>query len=524
MISRFVYWVLAHKALSVWLVVLFVIGFAVVRFYATNAFVFLQVQSSLSSKGFTVQASTEGKTVKAGQLFGTTIIPRDTKNLIVSSGDYIKSQVAITIPWHGFVNQKITLTQDTNAEKTVFSSTHSAMCVSYMPAFEQLSHYTCTDPASLIAIGPSTTGVASTKKVASLDYSADPVRPYLGGVIGIAYIPSSDVAQIGDIVAYTENGTKIVYDAPVGLPKEDLTKARIFTDRNNPANKHFAIVSMDGDIYIGTPQSGRVVDYHHIPPTAEYDGLRSETYCVLTDVQTFCYRGTGIIGDTPEGFDTNKSTQSQIITHSFGEDSESTTKITTNLYSISGFYVNRDNKIFLRKDDSLYHLAKQGETYSLLRVSLGVTTASSGESLYFVHKDGGVFRVDNSNPTSSHQVFYSPNITPRSIYQASGKVFVLGSTEHSESTVFGYLLNNEPNTTPGTRLIDYFPIKEASKSGIVGSNLVGNQIYLTLLRSQRFLTPQQFDEEYARKKDSAINYLRSLDIPFDETKIRFSYY
>lgn len=521
MIINSIEWIFSHKRRVLWLTILIVILLSIFHFVTTYAVLLVKVESSSAAKNIVVYASSETKTTKA-QNFGMTIIPRDTKNLIVTSGDYMRTQTKITIPWYGIVEKKVSLKQDRDADKVAYNSTQAATCASYMPSSDQLAYYSCTNPKALLSYQAPESGRWATKKIANLYYSSNPVRPYLGGVIGISHTPSSDVRELGDITVVTEAGKTVPYEIPAGLLQEDLINTRIFTDRNNPTNKRFVLVNPAGEIFIGTPTSGTQVDYDHIAAPPKYSKDRNETLCVLTDTHTYCYRGPSAVGDVPKSFDFNSVTPSQILSYSFDSKSSSVTDTAEKFFAINGFYVNRDGKKYIRKDGALFRLVQQGGKYISEQIAQGVSTAVGGDTLHYVYNNG-VFVVDPNDPTTSYQIFYSPKIFPKAIYTIGDKVFMIATRKGSDTVTYAYQLNNSLNSAQSKRLIDIVPIDKSQMRNTYFSDLVGDRMYISLSLSNRSPSREQFDLEFAQKKENILNYFNSYDVSVDESKITFGY-
>ncbi len=488
-----------------------------IHVFTTYAIVNLEIASPSQTQSVTLHAVT-GKEIKKVSS-GLAIVPRGTKAMIASSGVNMKTQTAIDIPWYGFATKKISLKPDKNADKIAFKSFSKQTCPLYRPTTDTLTHYDCTKESVLNEYNAPSSGEWASRVVYEIDSLVKPISPYMGGYVSIADQSEHDKPRALYIRAVSEKGELSSYEVPPGLPKEDLVNSRIYSDAYNLKNNRFVIVSRLGDIYIGTPTGGQKVEYHTIAAPSDYDPSHNQTLCRLNDETVYCYRGHWRIGDIPQGFNYDKVTDSQMMIYSFANSSEYTLKLTSNIAMIEDVHVTAKGEIFGRDSQYLYHFAKVGNEYEPRKISVYPTAVGAGETIYYVH-DNAVYTLDEKDPSIAYQVFYSANVIPTSIYAVDGKVFILGTNPKNTSVTFAYKLLDEQNLSPGKRLIDILPDMTPGNPLFYSSDLVGDRINFSL-NIRRYLSPQQFDEEFAVKRDSALNFLQSYEVPFDESKVTF---
>lgn len=502
------------------ILILSAIAYSGVRFWATHAFISLEITAISQTQSITVYAISEKEKVPKEVNSKLAIVSRDTKTLIATAGDRAKTQTTVAIPWHGFVSKKIQIIPDKNAEKIAFRSTFPEACPIYRPTADSLAYYNCKRQNVLIQNTNSVSNRWSSQVLYEIDSIVKPVSPYMGGYVSIADLTEGEGPSTTYIRAVDENGKVTSYETPAGLPREDLISSRIYADTHNTKNKHFAIVSNVGDIFIGTPAEDNKVDYKIITAPASYDSSHNQTLCRFVSEEVYCYRGHWRIGEVPEGFDYSETTASQILVYSFANGSEKIHKLTQNIDMLEDMKVTANGEVFVQDSQFLYHLTKIGDVYEPTKIAVYPTTIEASDTLYYIHNKS-VYAVDKQDPSTARQIFYSPNIVPRSLYAVDNKVFILGSNKKTSQTTYAYRLLDEPHLDTGKRLIDVLPVAATGNPYFYFSDLVGDQIYLSINLAFKNRTQQQIDEDFAKKTESSLNYLRSLGITVDESKITF---
>jgi hypothetical protein len=344
----------------------------------------------------------------------------------------------------------------------------------------------------------------------------------MGGVIGIAHVEAGDAQHSGDIVATTEAGKAISYTAPEETDISTINTARLYTDIGNSENKNFVLVDAVGNIYLGKPTQGSGVEYKQIPKPANYHTDYNQTLCDVSGDSVSCYRGRSAVGDLPEGLNFNSVAGYSIVTASFGSDSTSVANINGDTFGLDGFYV-ANGKLFGKSYKKLFYFEKKGDSYETREISQNVDFVAGGQKLYFI-QNNGVFELDNET-SDFHQIFHSNNIMPKSIYAVDGKTFIIASTSYDPTTTYAYLLNNEPDTNPGKRLIDIFPLSSKALSNTYSNDLVGDTLSINLIVTYRRNSPQQSIDggELASQKESVLDALRAYDSGINEDNIQFVY-
>lgn len=521
--EKTIHWLLDHRRFVIFLSAFLLVVLLVVNFFSHNAFIYLEVSGNSANDAVVTYASSDAENTKAGGA-GLLLVSRETKSLLVTAGTRIKTQTKVEIPWYGFTDKKVTLTQDTNAEKVAYQSMTGTTCASYNPQLDKLLYYACRNPKTILKYDTPSNGAWTNKKVADIYYSNGEPKPYMGGVIGIAHVHATDAKEQGDIIYTTESGKAVPYEAPEETDHETINGAKLFTDTYDPTNNRFILVDQLGDIYLGTP-SGSSVTYEKIPAPDNYDSSYNETHCAIKDESAYCYRGKSAVGDANHDASLDKSAGYEIVSTSFADNSPVTSTITgaEGVLNIDGIYV-ANGQIYAKVYKKLYRLDMLNGSYVMNEMLQNVDSVSGGNDLYAI-QDKGVYKLDKTT-SDFHQVFYSDNILPKTVYAVSDKVFIVGNTKGNTRTTYAYALNNERNTTPGKRMIDLLPLKSGVLTGSTDNDFVGNRMLVTLpvitTKATRGQSGIDTGEMEARKVD-VLNALRAQDISIDEENIQFTY-
>ncbi|MFZ2545306.1 MAG: hypothetical protein WAW80_04980 [Candidatus Saccharimonadales bacterium] len=518
-----VQWIITHKIIVTLLSVGFIVIPFCVNFLINNAFVYVEAKASFETKNIATYAVSSRPTQKVGGT-GLIIVPRDTTSLIVTNDEYIKTELKINIPWYGYIDKKIQLQQDKNATKVAYKSTSGAECATYNPASDRLAYYQCKNPKNIVTYDVSANGNWRSRELAKVYFTDGRVSPYLGGVIGISHSEYTDAetTNLGNIIVVNSAGKTHTLSAPDGVEISELNQARLFTNVYDPTDDRIIIVIANGDIFIGKPTSAGSVDYHLINHPKDYNQDYNQTLCTINRDAANCYQGPNAYGDIRKDFDFSKVTASQIISYNFAEGSEKTRKLKTNLFALDNIQTDVRGEVFGTSFRRLYQFLKEGDSYITEIVSQNTTMISGGDELYYI-QDKGVYMIDNTLQSSSHQIFYSPNITPKSIYTVAGKVFIIGTAAKDTSTTYAYLLNSNLNTTPGARLIDLLPSKSTLFQGNVsGIDFIDSKLLVRLVvpRDLRSIKNKELVEE---AKIKALDTLQTLGVTTSIEDIVFTY-
>lgn len=519
-LNNTIYWILTHKKRLIIFAILVIITVVCSNLFTQYAVVNVDVTASFDAKNITTYAVSGKPTQKVGKV-GMMIIPRATTSLIIAQSDYIKTESKIDIPWYGYIDKKIQLRYDKNATKVAYKSTLGARCATYDPDKDSLAYYRCTNATNLVSYKTPPNAIWSNVEIAKLYYPSDSAYPYMGGVIGLSYTDDIDEKSPGDITAYDGSGKMTALNAPDRLQdKSKFNFSSVFTNTNNPRDKRFAIVTVNGDIYIGAPISGKNVDYYRIAAPIDYNSNYNQTICSLNDTDVYCYRGKTAYGDISANFDFSKYTGSQVVHYSYATKSTDTTKLSKDLFAIGQFQTTTRGELYATYYKELYRLVKTNDTYTIDRISQNVDTIAAGDKLYYL-QDKGIFAVDNIDLTTSYQVFYSKNVIPKSLYAVAGKLYIIGSIPGDESMTYAYLLGSDDDAQPGNRAIDILPIASKDLPGAYLNDLVGQRVFVML--DLNVTTSKPTSAEIEEKKRQIVQKLSLYGSSINASNIQFAY-
>lgn len=516
MLTKILAWIIENQKKSILLVSLSFVILTILIFLSNNAILLLDVQNNAKVIKNEVYYNTNTEQKKAtGQ--NIVILPRTAKSITVKNGDYQKTQSSITIPWYGIFYKKIVVFADKNGEKIPFLSSIGAACSTYSPLADQLRFYDCRKSNGLFNYQISENGIGTVQNISSLKYSITPPQPFRGGLIGISYFPNTDYITKGDITFVTENGNENGINIPKEMIKDELINAQIFTNSKNTNDNHFVIVDKIGKIYIGTLMDNGDVKYSTIPAPNNYTENYNQTLCAFTDKSVYCYRGRTAFGDYPEAFDFNKVAGSQVVEFTYADGSVKNSNISENLFDINDFQATNSGELYIKINKKVLHLVKKQDKYVLDEKVQNADVISTGNNLLYL-QNNGIFIIDKKDASISHQVFYSPNILPKSIYTVNEKIFIIATIKGNPDVTHAYLLNNEINSTPGSRLIDHVPLNEEVNSNVYTSDTFKDLVYVTIFRPKGIAT-EEMTLRIASKKAELINYFQEKAVSIEQNKI-----
>ncbi len=492
-----------------------------IQFFASNALIVVSVDTPVKGDVVTYGSTASG-TDKIGST-GLLLISRSVKSIIVASGEHLKTEKKLSLPWYGFLAVDVRLERDKNADKVAFASPYSYdTCATYSKRLDSLLAYKCTNPPTLLQHQTSDTVAWANKPVATkMYYPGKLAQPYMGGVIGISVYARGDESAPQPIVYTTDTGEHIAYDMPEGLNEATLLQSEVFANYADPSDNRFAFVADDGTTYIGKPTANKgAVDYVTIPAPKGYTETPHKTLCRLTSEKVYCYTGSDPIGDSTEPL----TNDDKIRVYDFEGNITESTELQASL-GLSGLYVTNSGTIYGRQFKKLLSFTKQNDSYKVEEVSQNVDSAAGSDTLYYTQK-GGVYKI--SPQGVAHQVFSSKKVSISTLYIADGKVFMLGTLKEStDKQIYAYTLRDDDNTTPDKRVIDILPTEPGQLPSVTTQDLAGKQLQLQIAvplnKASAGPGIGDSDSVLSEKKQAVINSLLAQGVPINELDISFIY-
>lgn len=505
-----------HKKLIITLVCVVIFAIIAKNLFDNFALVNIKVNeqgSSAAAQNVKIYASTSAENVELGGS-GLKIIPRTTKSLVATKDERASTQVKIKIPWHGFLEQTITLSPSKNADKMAYLNTSSDGCATYSVRLQTLLSYDCIKPLSLVRYD-TTSKIWGIRKVSNLTFRNKLVAPYMGGVIGIR----GGMHMTGlPIEVVKDDGTATQYELPKGMTLEDAGQARLFTNEFNTADNRFIIVDYAGNIHLATPSAkNKSITYKTIPSPEGYTTTYQQTLCRILGDFVYCYRGHSIRGDTPPS--SVKLPSETILTASFTNDTVTTTNIDTP-GEYSDFYVTLDGDLYGKNFKKLFYLAQSGDTYKPRELAQNVDTAAGGEGLFYIQRNA-IYHVTKDSDATMR--FYSHNIVPKSLYISEGSTFILANIKDGGDNLHAYKINDQ-DYTGGERVIDILPAGSGKLPAVTHQDLVGDRVQFTLAIPLNKTTRRDIDKaELETRKQKVLDTLRSRGLDLTKLDITFTY-
>lgn len=515
-------WTYEHRKSIGISVVLAIPVLVVIQFFASNAFIFVSVDTPVKSSALTTYGSTPSGTDKIGTT-GLILISRDVKSIIVASGENLKTEKKLALPWYGLLAVDVRLERDKNADKVAFASPYSYdTCATYSKQLDSLLAYKCTNPPSLLQYQTPNTSAWINKALATkMYYPGKLAQPYMGGVIGVSVYARGDESAPQPIIYTTDTGEQIAYDMPEGINEATLSQSEVFSNYADPNDKRFAFVTDDGTTYIGSPTATKgAVDYVTVPAPKGYAETPHKTLCRVTTEKVYCYTGSDPIGDSTEPL----KNDDKIRVYDFDGNITESTELQASL-GLSGIYVTHEGKIYGRQFKKLLAFTKQNDSYKVEEISQNVDSAAGGDALYYAQR-GGVYKIDTQGV--AHQVFSSKKVSIATVYISDGQIFMLGTLKEStDKQIYAYTLRDDDNTTPDKRIIDILPTEPGQLPSVTAQNLVGKQLQLQLAvpfnKSGSGPGIGDSDSLLNEKKQAVINSLLAQGVPLNELSILYTY-
>lgn len=494
-------------------ILLAVVGF---NLFSQYGLVWVEVPASKSTTNIYATTTLETKNLGGP---GLKILPRQTKTIMASEGDYIKSQKAVQFPWYGYASVKISLHSDKNATKVAYANTFSTACSTYTAEIDTLLSYNCTEPTTLSYIDPKD---GSRKVTSPFSFIGNRAQPYRGGVMGLM---RSTAENANGAVAYVSHtGVQSSYNIPTELNRSGIENLKVFTNTFDTSDPRFGLITTSGVVYLGTPSTEQknTASYTRFNPPKEYIQDEQQTECSFKTDIVYCYRGRYAVGDMHSS---GKPIRATITKMSFTNPDAIVNDIEDEQQGfLDGFSATPDGTLYGKYYKTLVSYSLNKDVYQNKIIAQNVDSMATGDQLYYV-QTGGLFR-HTKNTGQSSQVFYSNNAVVRAVYPTKDKTFVYGSIRNGGGTIHAYSLSDDDDTTPGKRLIDLLPTANGKLSGVVSQTFYGNKLVLTVtgstFKNQAGVTT--FNERaFDAVRSSTLNELSNLGIDTNTLDITFKY-
>lgn len=486
--------VIRYIIIGLCLLVLFIL-------WKSFAFVMIDIKDSTNGKGdVTYYSNMSADPVP--HIGNIAFVSRQTKSVTAKKSDYIQSEVALNIPWYNIDTVKIPLSSDVNSTKVSYENTTDNPCATFNQSSEALLSYDCINSVALVKHDTST-DYWKNDLVNDLQIQPSTAKPYNGGVIGF----NGSLEQSKAINYYDGTGKVQVWNAPSDINIAKFNQSTIVVDSLDSADKNFLIVTPDGDIYLATPGTTSV-SYIRFKAPKGYDSSHQQTACSMNSTMIYCYRGNirGELGDINKEKAINPT-----ISIIENRQSAQMKILSVDKQSLDGICVTTDGSIYGTEDNTIYSLSKENNQFLSKVISANGIHATCGDRVYFIQNNG----IMSFRDGVSSRIFYSPNITPSSLYVTNTSTYILGQNTGINGTTFAYRLDTSKDTNPGNRLIDIYPNQNITS--VADQDMVGSTIYASV-----GITHLNNDN-YTQKKDQTLGEMRSLGIDVDNLDVKIVY-
>ena len=116
-IARFV---TAHKNLLITLGIILVVLLLVRAFLQNNVIILLDVDSKVKTGEVVVYGSTDAELTEIGKP-GLLILNKNIKSLVITKGEFVKTQTDLKAPWYGILSKKVELNSVSVIASTILS-------------------------------------------------------------------------------------------------------------------------------------------------------------------------------------------------------------------------------------------------------------------------------------------------------------------------------------------------------------------------------------------------------------------
>lgn len=463
---------------------------------------------------------------------GFSLVKRDTIAVRAVSDIYATIKDIDTVPNFNIPAVTINIYKDKNATKY---SGDSLGCVAYNQAKDLLSSYSCTNPRQVVrydkpANDPSPRQNRLLATMQPSYASIYSVEPYIDGVLGLslpgleANIPTNRFLFMVD-----SSGVKKEISIPDEIEQRALGSTSVVTDTSSTGGTSFLLVAKTtGDLYFADQAKTGPMSYKkHILPPTEFSAQFDTLSCSLLNATAYCYYGHG--SESPDSSDeTDHHAQEKpgtIIVVDFAGDTPNVQQYSVDKsVPIDKLFVTQAGLLYTLSADNLIKLNLSGTAVTANTISSDIRSIGAGNGLYFV-RDNSVFRIDDKKG-ESYLVFASKKLRLSNVINLGENVFVNAFVEGMGGLkMHTYELNDEPNDTPGTRLIDILPFSFKESSDINDMDLYKNELDIRLKVTIKKLgrSPGIDSAEFEKAKERVLDLLGSKSVSINDISISFSY-
>lgn len=507
-----------------WGIIAIIVGIFLLNIYLTRTIVFVTVAKPVGIDNIKlVTTNKDGIKKDIVSLGSLALVYRDTGLLTASSGDLSTSTDISPLPWFDFKKVTLTLERDKDVDKV---SGNNLGCSVYARDSNKLTSFSCTNPFGLFAYRTSSADDVPWLNKQVLGFpQAYNAAAFHNGVMGIAN-------NVKPWLFYADTTTQKVTAVRLPVPnmtKNSLGSISVVADSSDPTQKHFLLADNSTGIIWYGQQDGENVNYRKYEHKISESGQRfAASKCTLVEKTAYCYFGNTSASPDSEG-ESIRHEQSEdgtidIIDFS-KQDPDAKQFIVSKENPIDHIYTDDSGQIYGYTESVLYTLKPDGNQFNKVVLATDVGAVSGGKSLYYI-KSNKLFEYKSASKTTDMR-FLSNNLQLSNINLFGDTVFVNAYIKKAPgNTLHTFKLLNEPNTTPGKRLVDVIPTyPTTNQANIIDMDYEKNVIHVVLPKYYEYRSGKLVPSisVYNGQKSVIRNYLSGILPSINKYTITFSY-
>lgn len=410
----------------------------------------------------------------------TYLIRRDVSAFRAMAGDYSTIKEFDATKSSGTI--EINIYRDKNATKY---ASDSPGCITYSNETDRLLSYSCTQPSQLLEYKqPPTSSVPRNTPVATIakpDTAVYTHKPYSGGVLGIR-IPRfmANVPTNQFVFNINNNGEEATFNIPDGMNQTQLDASNIVTDTTSRSGTNFLITSKQfKKVYFAELQGDEDIRYKEYTLPESFSGTFDSLICQLLETTAYCYHG--LSSGPPDSQNETKHHEDEkpgtIVIIDFSNKPIARQYSVSHSVPVDALYVTKAGKLYALSGEDLVAVTFQDNQAVTNTYIPKAGSVSSGDGLYFV-RDNAVYKLDDER-NESYLVFRSANLRIANIVGLNENIFINAYINGAGGQrIHTYKLDDEPNTSPGSRLIDILPLNFKESDDISDMSFYKDRLHI----------------------------------------------
>lgn len=474
---RLAFWVICSAAFALLLIVIY---------FLTNysiATITIKQNDGISGQASVYSIAKNREDKKLAPIFNDLyLINRDTIAIRAANGNYSTIKETPNVTTQSAV--KINLFKDKNAVK--YSGSNLG-CMTYDGTNDKLQSYSCTRPRELVEYRqPSSSAPPrniSTATIATTDALVYSVKPFDGGVAGIrmprfqANVPTSNF-----LFSINSSGQTIEARVPDSLSQEQLGSTSIVTDTTSASQTNFLLIAKQtGKIYFSSKIDKTSMAYKEYTLPENFSSVFDTLLCTLLQSKAYCFYGSG--SGAPDSKAETKHHEEKkpatFVVIDFSGNTPTASQYKTRLpLPIDSLYISQQGNLYTLSGEDIVRINFSDTIATPYTYITNVGSITAGDGLYFV-RDNSVYKQDDET-NESYLVFHSDRLRLSNVVSINEYLFINAYTtdDIGGQKIHTYKITDQPNETPGARLIDLLPLDLNASSDISDMDLYKDKLFI----------------------------------------------